>query len=1109
MKNREFKLTNFAVDNKLTIYFFTVILVIFGLIAYNSTPKESFPEVVFPYFSVSAIYPGTSPADMENLVTRLIEKQIKSVKGIKNINSNSIQDFSMIFIEFETNIDNKEAYQDIKEAVDKAKRDLPNDLPADPQVMKIDLSEIPVLNINLSGDLGLVQLKEYSEELQDEIESLEEITRVDIVGALEREFQINVDLYKMQATGITFFEIEQKVAFENMTISGGHIDMDGMKRTLRILGEFKNVDDIKDILLKDGIYLKDIAEVVDGFADRESYARLKGEDVITLNVIRKTGKNLIIAIDKIKVILDKYKHKFPKNLIITITGDQSTMTRDNLSNLINTMLLGFMVVVLVLMFFMGVDNSLFVAVAIPLSMLIAFIVINLIGYTMNMVVLMAFILVLGIVVDNSIVVVENIYRHYMNTPNLPIAPACKIGVGEVAGPVFSGTLTTIAPFLPLAFWPGIMGKFMIYIPVTIIITLIASMLVAYMMNPVFAVSFMKYRNKPVKFQKLKKEAIKISIIAIPLALLSYIFKVQFLGNIIVFVLLIFLIVRFIIIPLIKRFQKHFIPWMMRKYENLLSFFLKGKNSYLVLISTILLLFFTFFLIWTMPPKVIFMPEGDPNDIYVYIKMPAGTHIDITNSITKIVEGRVFNIVGKDNPDVESIISNVAVNAGESIFERTTQEKLAKVAISFVEYKDRVGGSTSKYLDKLRDTMQGIVGAEITVAKNNMGPPTGKPINIEISGEHFRKLIPIKNRLESFIDSLNIPGIEELKSDIELHNPELIIDIDRVKANKLGISTAFIGLTLRTALYGKDISKFREGEDEYDIRLRLQKKYRNNLNALLNLKLILPGGRNGDMQEIPISAIADIKYSSSYGGILRKDHKRVITLSSNVLSGYNANEIVGTLKASLKDFELEEGYEMNFTGEQEEQAESSDFLSLAFILAVALILIILVTQFNSISKPLIIILQIIFSLIGVLLGTIIFGIDISVVMTGMGIIAVGGIVVKNAIILIDYTDILIAKGGDKKMAVIKAGATRLTPVILTAASTILGLLPLAIGMNINFVTFFSDLNPHIYFGGDNALFWKPLAWTIIFGLSFATFLTLIVVPSMYYIIFIRKHIDINR
>ncbi|MCF8304079.1 MAG: efflux RND transporter permease subunit, partial [Bacteroidales bacterium] len=1026
---------------------------------------------------------------------RPIEKELKSIDGIKELNSNSVQDFSMILIEFETNVDNSEAYQDVVEAVDKAKSELPEGILSDPEVLEINPSEFPILFINMTGDMDLVKIKEYAEDLQDEIEGMRAITRVDIVGALEREFQINVDLYKMQSAGISFNEIENAIAMENMTISGGQLKMDGMERNMRVLGEFNNVDDISRIMLRPGIYMEDIAEVKDDFAERESFSRLGGDDVITLNVIKKTGENLIEAIDEIKLILKDFQAEAPSNLEIVTTGDQSDWTRNSVSNLFNTIVLGFFVVVLVLMFFMGVDNALFVAVAIPLSMLIAFIFIPAIGFTMNMVVLMAFILVLGIVVDNSIVVVENIYRHFMNTPNLPIAPAAKIGTGEVAGPVFAGTLTTMAPFFPLIFWPGIFGEFMMYIPVTIIITLMASMLVAYTMNPVFAVSFMKYRDKPIAVSH-KKNLIAIILVA-GITAVSYMLNIEFIGHILIFALLLYLSVRYVLAGAIRRFQKRVLPAISNSYKKTLHFLLKGKRPYIVIVATIVLLAFTFFLMGVKPPKVVVFPSGDPNNIYTYLKMPAGTELMTTDSVVREVENRIFKVLGEDNPDVESVVTNVAVNAGEDVFDRTTQDKLAKVSIGFVEYQFREMPYTERYLDEIREAVENIPGTEITVSGEEMGPPTGKPINIEVSGEEFEEIIPIVDNLKQTIQDMSIPGIEELKTDIETNTPELAIHIDRDKASKLGIRTAYVGSTLRTALYGSDISKIRDGEDEYDIRLRLKEDYRSDLETLMGINLMLPGNGNG-LNKIPLSAIADIEYTQTYGGIKRKDHERVVTLYSNVLSGYNANEIVQQIDGSLGEFraQLPKGYNVQFTGEQEDQQENAEFLSFAFLLAIVLIIVIMVVQFNSLVKPLIISVQILFSLIGVLLGLILFDIDFSVIMTGMGIIAVAGIVVKNAIILIDYTDLLIDDGMESFKAIVQGGATRLTPVILTAASTILGLLPLAIGMNIDFVSLFTELEPNIFFGGDSAAFWKPLAWTIIFGLAFATFLTLVVVPSMY-------------
>jgi multidrug efflux pump len=1107
MKYKEFKPTNVAIANRTTVYIFTVLLIFFGIVQYGSTPKERFPEIVFPYFMIGTIHPGTAPADVENLITRPIEKQLKGIDGVKEISSNSIQDYSSIFVEFEISADETQAYLDVKQAVDDARSELPTDLFQEPQISRIDLSEIPILYINFSGDLGLVKLKEIAEKLQDEIETLEEITRADIVGALDREIQINVDLYKMQAAGLSFNSVQNTVAYENMTISAGQIDTDGMRRNLRVVGEFQNVEEIANLMLQDGIYLKDIAEVKDGYKDRESYARLNGQDVVTLNVIKKSGQNLIFAVDKIKAILNEYQKTAPENLIVTLSGDSSTQTRNSVGDLFNTVILGFIVVVFVLMFFMGEANALFVGVSIPLSMVIAFIFIPLVGFTMNMVVLMSFILVLGIVVDNSIVVVENVYRHFTKTEGLDIVTATKRGVGEIALAVFTGTLTTIAPFFPLIFTPGIPGKFMSFLPITIIITLTASILVAYIMNPVFAVSFMKPpapEDNKKRFRLPSKKAFIRTIIALVLVVVFHTAGVRILANLLIFGLIIYYLFKYVLHYFIDKFQCCALPKFLDLYRKTLAFFLKGKRPYLVVASIVVLLFFTFVLMGIKTPRVVFFPSGDPNSLHVYITMPEGTHIEVTNAICKQVENRVFNVLGRDNPDVESVVSNVALNAGASLFERFAQDKLAKVTITFVEYKYRTGPRTRTYLDKLREEMKGIPGAQIRIDREAMGPPTGMPINIEIAGEDIGELVAISERFMEFIETLNIPGIEKLKSSMEVNKPELVLELDREKANKLGMSTAQIGMALRTSIYGLEVSEFKEGDEEYPIQLRLAEKYREDIGVLLSQEISVPSRQpNSPPYKIPLASVANVSYQTSYGGIQHIDSKRVITISSNVLSGYNANEIIFRIGRALPKFPIPDGYSIQFTGEQDLQQETGQFMVLAMFIALALIFVILVAQFNSIIKPLIIISMFFFSFIGVLLGFVVFGIDISVMMTGMGIIAVAGVVVKNGIIIIDYIDNRIDSGMDKMEAVIQAGATRLTPVLLTALSTILGLVPLAIGMNFNFQTLLTRLDPQIFFGGDNAAFWNPLAMTIIFGLSFATILTLVVVPAMYTMFFVRR------
>jgi multidrug efflux pump subunit AcrB len=1072
---------------------------------YNSLPKEQFPEVVFPQILVNTIYAGTSPGDMENLVTKHIEKQVKSINGVKKVTSSSIQDFSMINIEFNTDVEVPIAKQRVKDAVDKAKKDLPNDLTREPEVIDIDVSQMPIMNVHLSGNYQLDKLKEYAEQVKDRVEGLKEITRCDIVGALEREIQIDVDMYKMQAADITMMDITNAVKYENMTISGGQIKMDGVKRNINVVGQYTDARKIGDLILRSSsgatIYLKDIATITDGFKEKESYARLDHDNVITLNVIKKSGQNLIDASDKIKdIIKDMEENQLPKGLKVTITGDQSDTTRVTLTDLINTIIIGFILVTLILMFFMGTTNAIFVAMSVPLSMFVAFLIMPSIGFTLNMIVLFSFLLALGIVVDDAIVVIENTHRIYDNG-KVPIVKAAKMAAGEVFLPVLSGTLTTLAPFIPLAFWKGVIGKFMFFLPITLIVTLLASLLVAYIINPVFAVDFMKPHEEEDKHKSKVTKGFKITTVVFGvIALLSFIVGNIGLGSLTLTLYALYCLNQFVLHGVILKFQEKTWPNIQEKYSRVIGWTLTGTRPVWILVSTIGLFIFSIVLTGIRQPKVEFFPKGDPNFIFTYLALPIGTDQVYTDSITKLVEDRIYKVVGDSNPIVESVIANVAVGASNpQSFDFSTAPHLGKVTVAFVPFGERDGQSTVDYLDKIRDAVKGIPGAEITVEQEQGGPPTGKPINIEITGDNFAELTATSKDIKRYLDSLGIPGIEELKSDLQSNKPEIVVEIDRERANREGISTAIIGKELRDAIFGAEVSKFKDAKDDYPIQLRYAFDQRNNINALMNLKITFRDMNMGGMvRQVPLSSVATIKYGNTFGGIKRKNQRRMITISSNVLSGYNANEIVGKITNAIGRYQLPSGVIANMTGEQEEQAETGAFLGNAMLISFGLIFLILVTQFNSVSKPLIIFVEIFFSIIGVLLGLSIFNMTISVVMTGVGVIALAGIVVRNGILLVEFTDLLLEQGMEQRAAIIEAGKTRMTPVILTASATILGLIPLAVGFNIDFVSLFSHFEPHIHFGGDNVAFWGPLSWTMIFGLSFATFLTLILVPVMLFL-----------
>ena len=1105
--NKEFFATSWAIDNKTSVYVLIFIISTFGIINYLTIPKEQFPEIVIPMITVNTIYPGTSPVDMENLVTRPLEKNMKSISGVKKITSRSVQDFSAIIVEFNTGIEIKEAKQKVNDAVDKTKNDLPTD-PSfiEPAVMEIDLSEIPIQYINLSGDIPLDRLKEYADEMQERIETLGEITRVEIGGALTREIQIDIDMYKMRTASLTFGDVEMAVNYNNMTVSGGNIDLQGMSRSLRVVGEVRNIDEIANIVINTNsgalVKIKDIATVRDGFGQPENFARYNGKNVITLNVIKKSGQNLLIASDKIKAIItDMKQNRLPSNLSVEVTGDQSSFTRNTLNELNNTMIIGFILVTLVLMFFMGLVNALFVALSVPLSLALAYIVLPPIGFTLNMLVMFSFIFALGIVVDDAIVVIENTHRIHRKT-RMDISSSAKLAAGEVFMPILSGTLTTLAPFVPLAFWPGVVGKFMVFIPVTLIITLFASLIVAYIFNPVFAVDFMKHddEDRPVTRRKLLSTFGIMVLITLPF----YLIKAPGIANFIMFIALSYLAHNTFGYKAIRRFQTRTLPALMRRYQNTLIWVLKGRRPVYILWGMIGLFVFTMILNNIVKPKVVFFPDNEPNTINAFIKMPIGTQIEVTDSVSHLVEHRIMRVLGEDNPIVESVVTNVAFLASDNTFDNSSKSShLAKIAVNFVEHRYRHGQRSGAYMTQFREAVKDIPGAEIVIDKNTDGPPTGKPVNIEIAGQDLPVLVRTSERFIRYIDSLGVGGIEELKSDFASGKPEIIINLDRERANSEGISSALVGDAIRTGKLGKEISKYREGEDQYPIMLRFEESQRKDIEQLLNLTITYRDMNSGILRQIPLSVVARLDYVNSYGQINRLNLKRVITVSSNVLGGYNANIINARIREVIPEFTKPSDIDIRITGEQEDQQESMVFLSKAMVLSIFLIMFILITQFNSMSKAVIIISEVAFSLIGVLLGYMIFGMTISIIMTGMGIVALAGIVVRNGILLVEFTDVLKKKGVKTRQAIIEAGMTRITPVILTAMAAILGLIPLAVGLNINFGTLLTDLDPQIHFGGDNVMFFGPLSWTIIFGLSFATFLTLVMIPVMYFVIYTRN------
>ncbi len=1133
-KNKEFGISSWAIDNRVTVYIFTLLIVVTGLIAYTSMPREDFPEIIENKVYISSVFPGNSAEDVEKLIVKPLEKQIKNISGVEKITASSFQDYGMIIVEFADKIGIEEAKVKIKDKVDLVKADtdwpnLDNGSKVEPSVFELNISEeVPILNINIKGNYTTQQLKDYGKKLQDDIEEISEVKKVDILGVDDKEVEIAIDIFKMTAAQVSFDDIQNAVKYENMTLSGGNLISQGSRNNIRIIGEIKDPKELEDIIVKHfngSVYLKDIATISFKEKEKTTYAREKGTEVVMLNVKKRSGQNMISAIDQVKEKIKLAQENYlPSNLIVNLTNDQSSRVEHQVDELSNHIIFGIVLVMIVLMFTMGLRNSLFVGAAIPLSMMMAFTILSAFGLTLNTMVLFGLVMGLGMLVDDGIVVVDNVFANMKKGMNR--IQASKIGIGEIAWPVISSTATTLMAFLPFALWPGTMGKFMKYFPITLTITLSASLFVAMVVNAAMTGGSMAIEDKNVSKKSAKNYSIIFTIIGVLFVLIGNIYESTFakaIGHLAIISLGLMWLYKIKIYQWTQDFQHSFFPKMEVKYQSFLRKILTGKNSWIALGTIIAMLFFSFILLGIFPRKVLFFPDNIPNQVIVYIEYPQGTDIKKTNKATTFVENQVITILEKyadpktkDDFLAESIVSQVGVGAGNPNVDAGSASETpfkGKVTVNFSEFKFRNGINTSDVLEEIRAKVKGIAGANVTVEKDSNGPPAGYPISIQLSGSDYELMLKEADKIIAFVDSKNIPGIEKLNIDVNKESPELEVKVDRVNAGSMGVSTGQLGFNLRRSVYGQEISTFKEGDDDYNIVVRMQDDQRKNENILFNQSLTFRNMNNGQIVQVPISAVSETKKSKTFNQIKRKNYKRILTIYSNVLTGYNGDEITKQISTELNGYKMANGVSYSFSGVQEEQGKNQSFLMYALFLALAGITLIIVLQFNSVSKSIVILFTVLLSFSGVFYGYVIANMDFVILMTMMGIISLAGIVVKNGIVLMDFFILLLDKKvldkgvqshndlslDEIKEIIIESGKSRLRPVLLTALTAILGLIPLAIGLNFDFFGLVTDLNPHIYMGGDNVIFWSPLAWTIIFGLTYATVLTLVMVPVMFYLV----------
>jgi len=1015
------------------IFAFMFIIVVLGLKSYMGLPRESSPDVKIPFVMVMAPYAGTSPEDMENLVTRKLEQQLKGVEDLKEMTSSSSYGMSVITMEFESKVDMSDALQSVRDRVELAKPDLPTDPRNDLLVQEVSASDaFPVMQVNLAGDIDLFLLKKTGEDLQEELEQIKGVLGVDLVGGIENEVQVDVDPEKLAYYDLALLDVQDAVALQNITIPGGKLSLGVYDYQVRVPGEVDNVEEILDFVVNPGIdppvYVRDVATVRFGIKDRETISRVGGRDAVTLVVKKRSGENIIEIAEQVKATIERLAPTFPSGTEISVMADQSLEIKRMVSELENNILSGLILVVLVLLAFFGVRNAIFVGIAIPFSMLISFIVLAALGITLNMVVLFSLILALGMLVDNAIVIVENIYRH--RGKGKTSDEAASIGTAQVAGAVIASTLTTICAFGPMVMWPGIMGEFMKYLPITVVITLASSLLVAMIFNPVLCSRFMG-----VPRGEGEKMLFGDKLIAAG-----------------------------------QRYYRPILTWSL-------------AHRFPVILGMNLMLVGIFLLFGQFNAGVELFPNTEPKYATVNIDAPSGTRIELTDHYADIVEQQV-----KECSDLKAYTTSVGTPIDQQSSGGSLPSHQGSVTIEFVDMVERKQ-SSSHTLELLRERLDAFTGARLTVQKVEEGPPTGAPVNIEISGDDFNVLgeiaAEVKDRLRS------ITGLVDITDNYDRSLPELRIIPDVEKAGRYGLRTFDIAGTIRTALHGTEAAKYRVGEDEYDIIVRYLQPFRGKVEDVENATVFYEGST------IPVSAFARIEFGTGLAAIHRIDARRVVTVSAEVADGFNANALLALAQESLADYSLPPSYSLDYTGESEDQKEASDFLSNAFMIAIMLIFVVLVSQFSSVTVPVVILFSVILSLIGVFAGLMITHTPFGIIMTGVGVISLAGIVVNNAIVMLTYIIQLQERGMDKTEAIIQAGMTRFRPVILTAVTTILGLIPLTTGLAIDFGALFDgNFSRALVVGGESSQWWGPMGVAVIWGLTVATFLTLVVVPVMY-------------
>ena len=1022
-----------AIRNPVFIFIMILVIGLAGFNAYKSIPREAAPDIQIPLLIVTIPFPGASPEDVESLITNKAEQELQTIKNLKKIKSTSSESVAVLTLEFTSDFDISDARTKVREKMDQIKPDFPSDA-EDYQITEINLSEQPLMILNIAGDIGLLGLTDLADKVKEEIEGIPGILEVRRAGGLEKEIRVYVNPEKLNYYNLDLNQVSTSIRSENTNLPGGSVTMGPTKYLIRVPGEFINPEGINEALISAPnqvpVRVKDLAKVVFGFKEITSKSRLDGIESVSLSIVKRSGENLLAIRDQVNLIIQRLEQEYGDEVKFSILSDQGERVQRIVNDLENNILSGFVLVFLVLLLVMGISNALLVAIAIPLSFLASMIILNVMGFTLNIVVLFSLILSLGLLVDNAIVIVENIFRHRQAGKNR--IDAAVLGTKEIAIPVTTSTITTVAAFFPLIFMPGIAGEFISFLPKTLIVTLSSSLLVAVLINPVLCSTLMRVKvGKEItsNFDELKLvEKSKI------LGLYQYALRKVLRFRLITLFAFVFLFVG--------------------------TFYWYGKN--------------------TFPRKRIeFFPKTEPSEAVVNIRAPLGTTLEVSDKYVASVE----DFVNKDKKKLDAVVANVGQRRGSGASSAgSTTTYLSHVVLVFPNWQNWIE-KPSSIIKKLRQKLDQMVGVEIKLAEARSGPPTGLALNLEIRGEDFNQMSVAVEAIKQKIK--NIPGLVDLTDDFDRSRPELKVIIDRDKASRLGLRARDIANTVRTAFNGKKVSVFRDGTEEYDIWVQLDQSFRSNQSDLSSLFIYTPSG-----EPVRLSEIARVDSGPSYGSIRHVDTERTITISADALR-MPGPVLVMKAQQVLNNLDLPQGVTYQFTGEDENRKEAQIFIGRALIIAVLLILVVMVAQFNSIALPLIVISSVLMSIMGVIIGLIVHDRPFGIIMTGVGSVALAGIVVNNAIVMLDYVIKLRKKGYQRNEAMILAAAVRFRPVVLTAVTTVLGLVPIAVGMDIDF-----SRDSIILFGAASASFWKSMALAVMYGLGVTTFLTLFLLPALY-------------